>query len=272
MRSRSHLVRRLGLAALLLTLCALLALHTAAPARAESVPDPCTDDSSYLLCLGVMKKGDRLTSGSTLTYTVVVPSGQQIIVGAIDVGAIGLPGGEGHPPTVTVDCPTSASTQARVPASGRGVGGKSVFCTPVSTSGSATVTITLQGTSHAGVNYGVFAQRLNQASSTSFDGLNEGQGGTKPSLDHRKMKIFYIPNTDNMLKKRTLVFSPSSASRAAAALYRQDGNVRCGTFNREDDGRYKACEVFEDDYPDYYLVLMNAGDTPFNYGVKFNRP
>jgi hypothetical protein len=161
-----------------------------------------------------------------------------------------------------VTCPTTSGTSLS-PKSGQATSNNAVYCRPRSADGSpVTVTITLRGRSNAPVNYGVFAQSLNQSTVSSFDGLNlEGVG-----INPRVIALYRIPNSDSSLQQRNLSFTPSSTSRAAALLYRADGNLRCGTLKQ------RTCEIYESDWTDYYMVVANAGDSSFTYDVKFTRP
>jgi hypothetical protein len=270
MQIRTARPYHLRLMGVLLVICASITL----PSTTRAVADPCTDDTNHTLCLDIVKKGD-LTKEGTATYTIPVQSGKQIIVVAFDVGAIRSGQNANKTPSLAVDCPNydknynppSSAPQKRSPNNGQATRGEAVFCRPVSADGSdVAVTVTLTSESASPVIYGLVAMRLDRQTASSFDGLNVLGAPLSP----RKATLFYLPNRHSTDTKIDLQFAPSTTYFAPAAVYRQDGTMRCGTYMRESNGQLEPCDVYSSDYPNYYLLLLNAGDTVFSYNVRFN--
>ncbi len=211
------------------------------------------------LILGWIVKGD-IGAEETITYTVNVPSGKQIIVGAINVDAIQVLEEAAVAPDVSVACTVNGTTSLLTAQNSR-----VTYCRPASSNGeSVPVTITLKGASPTGttVSYALFVQRLDSSTATTFSSLN--LAGVNASA--RAIQTFFINNTSTNVTQRNLIFSPSATSRAATLLYREDGTLLCGTLAPN------TCNVYDSDWSDYYLVVLNAGDVAFTYGVRFSTP
>lgn len=240
---------------IVLLLCTLaVIIPNGVAAQRSAVYEPNLD-------LGRVTKGD-IDPNQIITYTVAVPSGKQIIVGAINVDAIQVLAGAAAPPEVTVTCPTTSGTQVMTAQNNR-----VVYCRPTSSAGTdVTVTIALKGASSAtsAVSYALFVHRLDSSMGTTFRSLRYvGLNSTA-----RHIQTFFMSNSDNSLTQRNLVFTPSSSYRAVALLYRADGSLMCGTLAPQ------TCQIYDQDgdYLDYYLVIMNAGDVGYTYDVEFVEP
>ncbi|WP_129629278.1 hypothetical protein [Candidatus Oscillochloris fontis] len=236
----------------------LLALAVIIPNGVAAQPSAVYEPN---LRLGWVVKGD-IDLNTVLTYTVVVPSGKQIIVGAINVDAIQVPAGAAAPPEVAVTCPMLSTTQTITAQNSQ-----AIYCRPASSTGSdVTVTISLKGTSRSesAVSYALFVHRLDSSIATTFDSLLFENLYSAP----RHIQTFFMSNSDNSLTQRNLVFTPSLSYRAAALLYRSDGSLMCGTLAPQ------TCQTYDQngDYFDYYLVVLNTGDISYTYGVDFVQP
>jgi hypothetical protein len=239
-------VREFRLAVLVLCLCAWFALPTASPALANDLT----------LDVGSMAKGDNLGNNDEVRYTVMVDSGEQIIVGAVNAD----PASSRRAPEVQVSCPRSDGNNKLKPDNGRNSEG-AVYCRPLSADGSkVAVTVTVKGRDNP-VNYALFVEQLNQASSMGFGDPRR----SNVNLGARKFDVFNLQNSQSSLSRLELDFRVTSGptNRAFAILFREDGSMRCSITRKE-------CSVYNRDYSDYTLVLMNAGDTKFTYRLEFD--
>lgn len=248
MRASPANTRVLRLAGLLACFCAWFALPTASPARADN----------HVLEINHMVKGENFGKDAEASYTVMVDSGEQIVVAAINADALSRL----NAPEVEVTCPRSDGRNLRKPDDGKNRDG-AVYCRPLSADGSqVAVTVNVKSRSNQPMTYALFVQQLNQAGAMQFtDAIRSGQ-----SLQARRIAAYNIENRRSDLGRFRLDFTvPPPSNRAFAMLYREDGDQQCA-FRDAD-----LCDTFDRNYPYYTLVIMNTGDTPFTYDLVFTR-